>query len=323
MAQLRGRKRNDWPINRMNDEAEQDATTLVRARRIVVSDNLPEVPPEVRGRRLENSPDDISKDQREKGKKKKVAAIRRPYLVAALVIGVSALGVVAVLATKKFTARKIESPAVKESKPVAERPSVATGVNELQRTEELAKQVMHRISRDNRPYSFSESSLREIQTRTVELSRSSRLSDALRELQARRDSVGAKAAKEGLQPGLVMLLGLALSKGGESDDCVTAAVKALSTLATLNKTFGSTDGDSCLILIAAFQEGPGTRRSHPLLRRMSQVVTNPLTERNIWYLNEQRILSADAYALVIDTIAFGVITRNPREFGFDSETLNF
>ncbi len=240
-----------------------------------------------------------------------------------MTIGLFVLAAIAVLATKQLNTRRAAQPVTQESKSVAARPVVATGVDELSRIEEHAKQVMRRISRDNRPYSFSENSLKEIQARVTELSRSSRVSNSLRELQTRGEPVGASATKEGLQPSLVLLLGLALTNGGESGDCVTAAAKALPALATLNKTFGSNDGDSCLILIAAFQEGPGTRRSHPLLRRMSDVVSNPLTERNIWYLNEQKILSADAYALAIDTIAFGVITRNPREFGFENETVNF
>jgi len=229
-----------------------------------------------------------------------------------------------VLGTRKLSRQTAGPPPVaEEPKSVPSRPVVATGVDELRRIEEHAKQVMRRISRDNRPYSFSENSLKEIQTRVTELRRSSRLSDSLRELQTGGEPVVASAAKEGLQPGLVLLMGLALTKGGESGDCVTAAAKALPVLAILSKTFGSNDGDSCLILIAAFREGPGTRRSHPLLKRMSDVVSNPVNDRNIWFLNEHGMLSADAYALAIDTIAFGVITRNPREFGFENETLNF
>jgi hypothetical protein len=305
------------PQAKTKDEAEEDPATLVRARRIVVSDAIPEESREIRGRRLENPPDE---------NQRKVRPRRRPYVFGALIVSVLVVvAAIAVLATKKLNTRRAAQPppVTEEPKSIAARPVVATGVDELRRIEEHAKQVMRRISRDNRPYSFSENSLKEIQTRVNELSRSSRLSNSLRELQTEGGPVVESAAKEGLQPSLVLLLGLALTKGGESGDCVAAAAKALPALATLNKTFGSSDGDSCLILIAAFQEGPGTRRSHPLLKRMSDVVSNPLTERNIWYLNEQKILSADAYALAIDTLAFGVITRNPREFGFETETLNF
>ncbi len=314
----------------MKDEAniEDDSANLVRARRIVVSDELPSAPREIIGRRLENPPEEFTRGQNRKRNGKRFTLVKRSYVVVgALVVGVVVLAGIGGLAVKRFNTDKVVVSPAEERRPVPEPSRVAietdTKANELRRIEEHAKQVMRRISRDSRPYSFSESSLREIQTRTIELSRSSQLSGSLRDLQARGDQVGASAAKEGLQPSLVMLVGLALTNGGESGDCVTEAVKAVPMLATLNKTFGSNDGDSCLILIAAFQEGPGTKRSHPLLRRINQVVTNPMTERNVWYLNEQNTLSAAAYALVLDTIAFGVITRNPREFGFENEPLNF
>jgi hypothetical protein len=149
------------------------------------------------------------------------------------------------------------------------------------------------------------------------------LANAFQQLEDKGEQVGIKAAKDGLQPALVILVGLALTNGGEVGDCVKTAIDVLPRLVSLNKTFGSGEGDSCLILIAALREGQGTRRSHPLLKKMNRVVTNPLTERNVWYLNEQNVLAADSYALVIDTIAFGVITRSPRQFGLDHDPLNF
>jgi hypothetical protein len=233
------------------------------------------------------------------------------------------IAVIAVLAVNRFKVRSVPEQSVAETKVSSDPATVADGPNDLHRIEEQAKQVIRVISRDSRPYSFSEKALREIQSRSIELSRSPQLSDSLRELRAKGEFVASRSAKEGLQPTLVVLLGLSLTNGCESDDCVKAAIAAVPLLASLNKTFGSNEGDSCLILIAAYREGSGTRRSHPLLKRMNRVVTNPLTERNVWYLNEQRVLSANAYALVIDTIAFGVIARNPRQFGLDSDPLNF
>lgn len=287
-------------------------------RRIVVSDDLPVVRDEVRGRRLEDPPEDVV----ESGKRKNKV---NPKFLGTLVGGVVLIAAITVLAVKALNTRKVSKPPVVGTKSVArEQPAAAPSEhNELNRIDELAKQVVRRISRDPKPYSFSDTSLREIQTRVNELSRSSQLAEAMGQLDSKRDVIASSAAKEGLQPSLVMLLGLALTNGGESGDCVEAAKKSLPLLASLNKTFGSNEVDSSLILIAAFRGGPGTRRSHPLLRTMNQVVTNPLTERNVWFLNQQGILSADAYELVIDTIAFGVIARSPREFGLENEPLNF
>lgn len=304
----------------MSDPGEQGA----RTRRIVVADDLPELPREVRGRRLESPPPEASASTTTNASPKS-QLLRGPRLLAGLCLAILLIAGVVVFAVNSFKRRSVPVPV--QSVAIAETDvnpkATADGPNDLHRIEEQAKQVIRVMSRDNRPYSFSEQSLKEIQSRSIELSGSSQLPNSLRELQAKGASVASRATKEGLQPSLAMLLGLALTNGGESGDCMKAAIDAVPLLASLNKTFGSNEGDSCLILIAAFREGSGTRRSHPLLRRINKVVTNPLTERNVWYLNEQRVFSANAYALVIDTIAFGVITRSPRQFGLDSDPLNF
>jgi hypothetical protein len=309
----------------VNDQGKiDDAVAAGSARRIVVSDAVLAAPNEVRGRRLENPPPEKDSAPTQTGIRRKLQLIRRSYLVAAA-LGVGMLVIVGVtlLVSKRFNANQAEQQVAKVSNTRPVSAVVVDQSDELRRIEDDAKQVIRRISRDNRPYSFNESVLRQIQSRVAELSRSPQLLESLQHLQAKGEVIGARAAKEGLQPSLVMLLGLALTNGGESGDCVNTAVNSLPLLASLNKTFGSNEGESSLILIAAFREGPGTRRSHPLLKRMNRVVTNPLTERNVWYLNERNILSADAYALVIDTISFGVITRSPRQFGFEIDALNF
>ena len=297
---------------------------MARARRIVVSDDLPVPLPEVRGRRLESPPTETAAGPVKSGSPKS-RLLHKPKLLVA--IGIVMLLIAAIAAV--FAVQRLRSPTVQEEQPVALTNNDAVPVlrpvesNDLRRVEDQANQVIRVLSRDNRPYSFSESALREIQARTTELSRAPRLPESLRELRNSGELIASSAAKQGLQPSLLMLLGLALTHGGESGDCVKTATNALPLLASLSKTFGSNEGDSCLILVAAFREGPGTRRSHPLLRRMNRVVTNPLTQRNVWYLEEQHVLTADAYALVIDTIAYGVITRSPHQFGLDADPLNF
>lgn len=309
----------------MNNEEDREQVNTEKPRRIVVSDDLPVLPRELRGRRLDSPPREQPGNQ-PSGTTRKAQLLQKPKLLAALGIGSLLIAGIVVLAVNRFKVRGVpEQPIVLAEATVDSEPAKVAGDEavDLHRIEEQAKQVIRVMSRDNRPYSFSEKSLKEIQSRSVELGRSPQLPISLRELQTNGARVASRAEAEGLQPTLVMLVGLALTDGGESGDCVKAALDAVPLLASLNKTFGSSDGDGSLIVIAAFREGLGTRRSHPLLRRINKVVTNPLTERNVWYLNEQRIFSADAYALVIDTIAFGVITRSPRQFAVDSDPLNF
>lgn len=298
----------------------EDNSFLETTRRIVVSDDLPVISHEIRGRRLENPPDE-RQIVPAVNRKQKWRTVRTPYVVVGAGASLILVAAIVMLVFRPSTHSNTGVQAPEQAAAPVNR--VSNEANELRRIEEDAKQVMRRISRDNRPYSFSEKSLQDINARTLELKRSPHLSESIRQLQNKGEPIASRAAKEGLQPSLVILLALALTNGGESGDSVKAASNALPLLASLNKTFGSNEGDSCLILIAAFHEGPGTRRSHPLLKRINKVVTNPLTERNVWYLDEQNALAGNALSLVIDTIAFGVITRSPRQFGLENEPLNF
>ncbi len=295
-------------------------------RRIVVSDRLPESRRVVQGRRLEDPPDSRPDSVRKAQQSISRPQVRKPVLVIGLSAAVVFVVVMVVLAFKQQTTsqpRATATPIESQSTAVAQSGSVSGEPDELRRTDYDAKQVIRSISRDGKPYSFTENALNDIHARVVELSRSTRVANSLRDLQENGASLGSQANKVGLQPGLAMLMGMALANGSTKGSASSVASTALPLLSSLNKSFGSNEAESCLILIAAFHEGPGTHRSHPLLRRMNRVVTDPLTQRNVWYLNEQNIISADAYGLVVDTIACGIIARNPRQFGIQADPLRF
>lgn len=297
------------------------------SRRIVVSDRAEEPRREVQGRRLE-SPPDLGPVSVEQGNKIKARLeVRKPVLIIGLSAGVVLVVALAVLAFKlqrTFPPRASAKPTESASTdPADQSNSVSREPDELVPIEADAKQVLRSISRDDKPYSFTENAVKDIHSRVVELSRSPKTINSLTDLRENGASLGAQAGKVGLQPGLPMLLGMALANDGSNASPSSAATKALPLLTSLNKSFGSNEAESCLILIAAFHEGPGTQRSHPLLRRMNRVVTDPLTQRNVWYLNEQKVISAEAYALVVDTIACGIIARDPRQFGIQTDPLRF
>jgi len=297
------------------------------ARRIVVLDSALEASRDVRGRRLQNPPTKKTYGPAKTTRQLKMPPIRRSYLLAGIGAGTVLLTLLAFFASQNFGQREERlappEPQVTEKQADVSLPGLPqTESEELSRIEDHAKQVIRRISRDSKPYSFGEDAVKDIHARVGELSRSPFVSGSLQKLQANTAAIGSKAEKEGLQPSLVILVSLAVTKGGQNGDSLTAATRVVPLLASLNKMFGSSEADSCLLLIAAFREGAGTHRSHPLLRRMHRVVNNPLTERNIWYLHDQKVLADDAYDLVVDTIAYGVIARNPRQFGLDNDPLS-
>ncbi|HEY6802059.1 MAG TPA: hypothetical protein VI306_00645 [Pyrinomonadaceae bacterium] len=303
----------------MNEREQRDQ----KVRRIVVTDEAPSLKPEIRGRKLESPPAQVPTVNKPKNQTKS-PPVRREFLFAGLgAVLVLTVLVVAVGLRRNSNVLKANKVVVAATPEPVVIPTTPAQSPAIQRNEEDAKQVVRRISRDNKPYSFSENALEEIESRATALSQASSLSNSIASLHEKAATLGSQASKAGLQPTLVILVGLALSKGGEQADVVNTALRALPQLASLNKTFGSSEAESCLILIAALPEGVGTARSHPLLRRINKVVNNPLTERNIWYLHDQKVVSDEAYQLVVDTIAYGVIAANPQRFGLTNDPLSF
>ena len=306
------------------EQREAEDRTSSNVRRIVVADEARPITREIRGRKLESPPTHASPAKARAKSQGPKLPVRRSFLfagVGAALILVMLIGAIAL--RRSAGTLKTKKAEVKPSPESTANPTVPVQSQESQRIEEDAKQVVRRMSRDNKPYSFSEEALKEIESRVVDLSRGSALSDSLSKLHEKSAAISTQAGKSGLQPGLVILVGLAMTRGGEEGDCVNAATRALPILASLNKTFGSSEADSCLILIAALPDGAGTARSHPLLKRMNQVVNNPLTERNVWYLHDRDVLNAKAYDLVVNTIAYGVIAANPQKFGLANDPLSF
>jgi hypothetical protein len=91
----------------------------------------------------------------------------------------------------------------------------------------------------------------------------------------------------------------------------------------LNKTLGSSGADSSLILLAAYSEGAGSKRSHPLLTRIRKLVRSPLAERNVWFLHDNGVIDDRAYDLVINFLACGIIAQDPGRFGLEIDPLSF
>ena len=313
-----------FPVMNEREQRETEDRTSSNVRRIVVTDETRPTTREIRGRKLESPPTNASPAKARVKSQRPKAPVRRSVLFAGVGASLILLMLIGAIALRRSAGTlKTKKAEVKPTPESTANPIVPVQSQESLRIEEDAKQVVRRMSRDNKPYSFSEDALKEIESRVVELSRGPSLSDSLSRLHEKSAAISTQAGKSGLQPGLVILVGLALTRGGEEGDCVNASTRALPTLASLNKTFGSSEAESCLILIAAFSDGVGSARSHPLLKRMNQVVNNPLTERNVWYLHNQDVLSPKAYDLVVNTIAYGVIAANPQKFGLANDPLSF
>jgi hypothetical protein len=193
-----------------------------------------------------------------------------------------------------------------------------------EQVEKAATAVMSRISSDDKTYSFSDKALQDIGRKVKEYRSSASLAGNLQSIQRSSSALGALARQEGLEPGLLIYAVLALTNAESSNvDPVAVARGIISNLLALRATFGTNDADGSLIIIAAFKMGGGGKRSHPLLVTIRRLVRHPLTQRNIWYLNERGGLEAEVYDFVLSFLALAVIAQEPGQFGVAANPLVF
>jgi hypothetical protein len=205
-------------------------------------------------------------------------------------------------------------------------PAVGPGESETSQQVKLAAiQVMRRVSSDSQPYHFPENALRDV-TRTVEEYRrhAAALRAALLTIRGGGAPLAAQARAAGVAPDMIFYAALAQTDGGRTtQDPLAAARAALPELADLRKPIGSTDADSCLIIVAAYSQRGGSRKPLPLVDQMRQHIKDSYRQRNVWYLHELGVVGAQAYDFVLRFIALGVIAQNPRQYGVDAEPLSF
>jgi pSer/pThr/pTyr-binding forkhead associated (FHA) protein len=263
-----------------------------------------------------------------------------PMLIAGLATGVIVLiaGVlIVVLAVKKpkpptdngevmFTATPVILPA---SPTTSESASPTTGQGTNQSTgqtgnEQLEKsliQVIRNISNDQ-SYPFSPEVLAEIKTRARAYATPT-LAATLRSLAARGNDTSAYINAQGLKPALLFYLALADTNGGQAGDPLPIARQAIQEVQFLRGHFGSNFADQTLLVVAAYKIPGGSKKSHPLLGPLRQLVRNPQTDRNVWFLRQKGALSNEAYEFVLRFLAYGAIAQNPRQFGLDASALVF
>jgi hypothetical protein len=193
----------------------------------------------------------------------------------------------------------------------------AVADEELER--EAARIVQH-MSGDDRAYVFPPEAMQDVRGQVEAYRQSAGLRAALAAMQPSVRAVATQARGEGVQPELVIYAALAeSSEGGQNS--VVAARGLIPQLRELRATFGSSDANSSLLLLAAQAYGVGSKKSHPLLATMRRLVKNTFTERNVWHLRREGGLSDAAYRSVVRTIAVGVIAQNPRRYGVEAAPL--
>jgi hypothetical protein len=183
---------------------------------------------------------------------------------------------------------------------------------------------MRRISSDDKPYSFSEKALQDIARKVNQYRASSSLAGNLSAIQRNGAALGAIARQEGIEPGLLIYVELAECENGRGNGEPKVLAKGIiADLLSLRATFGTNDADSSLLVVAAYKFGGGGKQSQPMLATIRRLVKNPLTQRNVWYLNEHGGLDPSVYDFVVGFLALGAIAQDPSQFGVAAAPLVF
>lgn len=199
--------------------------------------------------------------------------------------------------------------------------------DELDEIERYALRVMSSISNDTSP-TLSRKALGEINEKVKRYRGSSSISDELRAMKGRGVSQLAGGAKSGdLKLPLVVYAALAkMDRDGVRGDPVPTAQGMIPVLSRLRVTFGTELANDSLLIIAAYDQGPGGT-THPLQTSIFELAKrqpeSPATIRTVWYLHEHGKISPQAYELVLRFLALGVIAQDPHKFGVDAEPLGF
>jgi hypothetical protein len=231
--------------------------------------------------------------------------------------------------TLEPSAEETETPEMTETPGAQMTPTVEATPGGLAPTsaaqiENFAKLALARISLDDKPYEFpSEAALRDVMRKIEQYRGQPAVRGALQSLQRSGPELSALARDNGLEPGLLMYAALAQTDGGRAGDPVAAARQMAADLSALGKIFGTSNTDSCLILVAAYKMEGWTKKTHPLLATMRRLVNNPLTERNIWHLRSRGGLNDQAYDFALRFIALGIVAQAPNQFGVGTAPLTF
>ncbi len=193
-----------------------------------------------------------------------------------------------------------------------------------QQFEKSVIELIRRISSDDKPYVFPEIALQEIKARVENYRNQPSVANVLVSLNQQTEKLALLARQEGVEPALLFYILLAeLTNSNQNQESNIIAKKVLVELITLRATFGTTLADSSLIIIAAYRMGSGTKKSHPLLAIMRRIVKNPQTERNIWFLREQGQINDDVYDFLINCLALGLISQNPKAYGINTPAFSY
>ena len=135
--------------------------------------------------------------------------------------------------------------------------------------------------------------------------------------------ITALARENSLKPQFVAVAGI-WHLAGRSGDPAKSAEAMMPVLGKLSTHLGTEFGEDALLVIAAYRQGEAGEFLR--MRNMLQSLSNQFPDssraiRTIWFLEENKKITAAEFDAALTFLAIGAITQNPQAFGVNAKAL--
>jgi len=135
--------------------------------------------------------------------------------------------------------------------------------------------------------------------------------------------ITALARENNLKPQFVAVAGI-WHLAGRSGDPAKSAEAMMPVLGKLSTHLGTEFGEDALLVIAAYRQGEAGEFLR--MRNMLQSLSNQFPDssraiRTIWFLEENKKITAAEFDAALTFLAIGAITQNPQAFGVNAKAL--
>ncbi len=197
-----------------------------------------------------------------------------------------------------------------------------TNLSENAKVELNAAAFMRKIAQNNPKAFVTGEQASIIASKIKSLSGSSGLADNISSARKNAAAIKALAVSKNLKPQFLAVAAIT-SLGSNRGDVLQAAQKMADPLDKLGTQVGNEFADDCLLMIAAYDQGDPMKMRNMLQDLATKATESSRTIRTIWYLKKAGKITDSEYDMALRFLAIGTITQNPRDFGVNTESLNF
>ena len=189
--------------------------------------------------------------------------------------------------------------------------------------EENAASFLRRIAHNDPRAFITTAQAKRLEAKIKQVAASPSLAENINTAGSGSSRIAALARENSLKPQFVAVAGI-WHLAGRSGDPAKSAEAMMPVLGKLSTHLGTEFGEDALLVIAAYRQGEAGEFLR--MRNMLQSLSNQFPDssraiRTIWFLEENRKITASEFDAALTFLAIGAITQNPQAFGVNAKAL--